>query len=113
MALGDHGDTAYLAQQFDFLIQRRVRVRFAGEDEVTVQLGDQLTERLMTVEIIAQQGQRAGGEAAGVPLQPALSRPQLTILFLAAILRRTNSGSRAITRFSPGATISGATNVCA
>lgn len=40
-----------------------------------------LTERLMAVEIIAQQGQRTGWEAAGVALQPPLGRPQLTILF--------------------------------
>ena len=85
-------DLAHTVRQFtqqgNLLIERRMGIRLAREDKVTVLGQEVFTKRLVAVQIVAQQGQLTGGTLAGVTAHPACGGRQFTVLFLRTILWR-------------------------
>ena len=87
LLLGQFMHAADLAQQCDFLIQRRMRIRLAGERKVALVADQQRAEGLMTVEIIAQERHRTRRKMPGIAFKPAFGGPQFAVLLLTTILR--------------------------
>lgn len=69
------------------LIQRFVRVRQADQDEVERLMHQGLTQRFVTIEVIAQDRDEVGTIRLGVSRQPAFCRRDLTVLLGVSILR--------------------------
>ena len=81
-------DGAQTTEQRDLLIQRRVGVGFAGEDEVLLlDSRNLLTEGLITVQIIAKIGHGMAAKAATMLGQPAFRGIAFAVLLLLTILR--------------------------
>jgi hypothetical protein len=86
-------DGTQAVKQRNLLIQRRMGVGFAGEDEVLLLAGPHLlTEGLIAVQIIAQIGHSMAAKAVTMAGQPAFRGIAFAVLLLLPILRRDEFG---------------------
>src|SRR5215471_2565210 len=69
------------------LIEGGMGVGFARKDEMATMLYDQLTEGLVAVEVVAQEGDPMGRYRLGMFLQPAFARCSFTVLLGLPVLR--------------------------
>jgi hypothetical protein len=68
------------------LIERGMGVGFTGKNAVTPMMDHSLTEGLIAVEVIAQQGDAMSGHLRRMFVQPAFARSAFTVLFVLSVL---------------------------
>jgi hypothetical protein len=75
-------------QKLDLFVQCLVRVCFADHDEMQLVLLQQLTQRLVAVQIIGQEGHLPRGKSLCIAFYPALDGLLLAVLPIMSILQR-------------------------